>query len=571
MKKLTKFLAVILACITVFSTASLAAEGTLPNEETTTLTQEETTLPAEEETTAPAEEETTAPAEEETTAPAEEETTAPAEEETTAPAEEETTTTPEEETTQPEIVLPKTPTGLRVSSSNQSQCVIHWDYIKEADGYDIFLKVDGEWVYQSTANNPVAYVFNLICNSVYEIGVRSFVIVNEEKYYSEDIATVIHNSPVEVPYVSMHVERSYAGGMVFTWSNINKGISGYILYRRVNNKWVRIATIHDREAEEFDYKFPDMQTGKEYKFAIKTFVKGTKGTKYSKLYTKTLKISEIGKTNLDIGERTASSITLKWNKIEGAKGYRLYEYNSEKGKYEAVKTTSKTSYTVTGLEASTKYRFRVRAYYKVDGETKWCTYSDSVPAYTESKSIKASKVSKYKKYFTDGDWSVKVSNLDDGYGNSIDYTFAVRSTKIFIRYDYKSKKIRDFEYLIDLKKEKVYLIFDDNKTYSILDDESAYEMVYSAAIMGVILDMSDAKGVKAETTLYGDKSAVKEYYTDKETGMKKTFTFYSGKPVSLEITYADGSTEYLLIARINDTPTTSVFKVPSGYKKVAYK
>ncbi|MBQ4347994.1 MAG: fibronectin type III domain-containing protein [Clostridia bacterium] len=592
MKKLTKILAVLLACITVFSTASLAAEGTLPNEETTTLTQEETTLPAEEETTAPAEEETTAPAEEETTAPAEEETTAPEEEttepvtqpeeETNSPEEETTepstqpeeeTTAPEEETTEPEkpeIVLPKAPTGLAVQSSNQSQCALHWDYDKTVDGYDVFLKVDGEWVYQRTTNNNAAYVFNLICYSTYEIGVRSFITVNNEKYYSEDMATIIYNSPDEVPYVSMHIKKTYAGGITFTWSNINKGISGYILYKRENNKWVRIATIHDKEAEEFDYNFPDMQVGKSYKFAIKTFVKGTKGTKYSKLYTLTLKISEIGKTELEVADKTASSITLKWDKVEGAKGYRLYEYNSEKKKYETVKTTSKLSYTVTGLDASTKYRFRVRAYYKVNGETKWCTFSDSIPAYTDSKSIKASRVSKYKKYFTDGDWSVKITGLSDSYGNYMDYTFAVRDTKIFIRYDYKSKKLSDFEYLIDLKKEKVYLILDDTKTYSVLDDEAAYEIVYSAAIMGVILDMSDAKGVKAETTLYNDKSAVKEYYTDKETGMKKTFIFYGGKPVRLEVTYADGSSEYIAISRINDTPSSSVFKVPSGYKKVAY-
>ncbi len=564
MKKLTKILAMLLVCITVFSTASLAVDGTLPQEETTTEVQEETTT---EPTTQP-EEETTAPEEETTTEP----TTQP-EEETTAPEEDETTTTTpeEEETTEPEIVLPKAPTGLKVSSSNQSQCVLLWDYDKTADGYDVFLKVDGEWVYQSTTNNAAAYVYNFICYSTYEIGVRSFIIVNDVKYYSEDITTVIHNSPDDVPYVSLHVKRSYAGGLVFSWSNINKGISGYILYKRENNKWVRIATIHDREAEEFDYKFPDMQTGKSYKFAIKTFVKGTKGTKYSKLYTVTLKFSEIGKTNLEATKKTASSITLEWDKVEGAKGYRLYKYNSSKKKYEAVKTTSKLSYTVTGLEASTKYRFRVRAYYKADGKTKWCTYCDSIAVYTDSKSVKASKVSKYKKYFTDGDWSVKVTNLNDGYGNLLDYTYAVRDTKIFIRYDYKNnKKFRDFEYLIDLNKEKVYLIYDDKKTYSVLDDESAYAMVYSAAVMGVILDMSDAKGVKAKTALYKGNTAIEEYYTDKETGMKKVFTFYEGKPVGLEVTYADGSSEYLAIAKINDTPTSSVFKVPSGYKKVAY-
>ena len=73
MKKLTKILAALLACITVFSTVSMAADGTAA-EETTTAVQEEITTAVQEETT-----------------------TTEAEETTTLP--DETTTTPEEETT----------------------------------------------------------------------------------------------------------------------------------------------------------------------------------------------------------------------------------------------------------------------------------------------------------------------------------------------------------------------------------------------------------------------------------------------------------------------------------------
>ena len=579
MKKLTKFLSLLLACIIAFSSVSMAAENA--EEETTaavqegTVTQEETTAPSEETTT---EEETTVPEEEETTIPSEEttspeeETTFPEEETTTTPVvpEDETTTTPEEETTEPEIALPAAPTGLRVTHSNINTCTLHWDYNKDADGYDIFLKVDGEWVYQETTKNAAGYVHNLLCYSEYEIGVRSFILVGEEKYYSEDITTIIYSSPDIVPYTSIYSTRSYAGGIVFKW-NTYKGINGYILYKRENNKWVKIATIRDREISEFDYKFPDMQTGKEYKFAIKSFVKGTKGTKYSELRTITMKFSDIGKTYIEATKKTSSSITLEWEKVEGASGYRLYKYNSAKKKYEAVKTTSALSYTVTNLEPSTKYRFRVRAYYKADGKTKWCTYSDSIADYTESKSVKASRISKLKKYFTDGDWSVKITGLyDSAYGN-FDYTMAVKGVKIYAKYDFKNNKsIKDFAYLIDADKEKVYIIFDSDKKYAILSDEDAYAVVYSVVMMGVVLDLSEAKGVKAKTALYKGKPAIQEYYTDKETGMKKIYTFYEDKPVGLEVVYSDGSNEYMTISEISDTPSSSLFKVPSVYKKTAY-
>lgn len=583
MKRLTKILSALLVCLTVFSSLSLAAEGTLPQDETTTLQeetttiQEETTLPAEEETTAPTEEttlpetETTLPEDVTTTTPEEEETTVPEEETTTTPSEDTTTTTPEEETTQPEIVLPAAPTGLEIINSNYAQCTLRWDCDKTADGCDIFLKVDDEWVYQETsANKTTGYVKGLLCCSQYEIGVRSFILVGEEKYYSEDIATIIYNTINEVPYTTIYLTRSYAGGMVFTWHE-EKGISGYILYRRVDNKWKKIATIRDPEVTEYDYKFDDMEVGKSYKFGIKTFVKTKDGTKYSDIKYKTYSFSEIGKTDLTAKKVTSSSVTLEWTEIEGAKGYKLYKYNSEKKKYQAVKTTSELTYTVGDLEASSTYRFRVRAYYKVDGKTKWCSYSDTLKITTESKSVKAKRISKYKKYFTDDDWSVKVSGLrDEDYG-SYDYTLAVKGNKLFVRYDFKNNKfIRDFEYLIDADKEKVYIIFDDDKTYAILDDEYAYSVVYSTVMMGAILDMSDAKGVKARTALYGGDLAIEEYYTSKDMGIKKTYTFYKGKPVMLVVTYEDGNTEKLYISKINDTPSSSVFKLPSGYKKVTY-
>ena len=88
--------------------------------------------------------------------------------------------------------------------------------------------------------------------------------------------------------------------------------------------------------------------------------------------------------------------------------------------------------------------------------------------------------------------------------------------------------------------------------------------------MAALLDMSDAKGVTAKTTIYSGKKAVAEIYTDKELGIKKTYYFINDEVKALKVAYADGSTETMKISKINDTPSSSVFKIPSGYKKVAY-
>lgn len=71
---------------------------------------------------------------------------------------------------------------------------------------------------------------------------------------------------------------------------------------------------------------------------------------------------------------TKASVTLKWSKVAGADGYRVYKYNSSTKKYESVKNVTATSVKLTGLKSGTTYKFRVRAY-KKDGDTIYGEYS----------------------------------------------------------------------------------------------------------------------------------------------------------------------------------------------------
>lgn len=68
--------------------------------------------------------------------------------------------------------------------------------------------------------------------------------------------------------------------------------------------------------------------------------------------------------NLKVSKKTNSSVTLKWNKVTGADKYALYWYDSKTEKYVKIKSVSKTSCTVTGLDSGTKYQFKVAALVK---------------------------------------------------------------------------------------------------------------------------------------------------------------------------------------------------------------
>lgn len=100
--------------------------------------------------------------------------------------------------------------------------------------------------------------------------------------------------------------------------------------------------------------------------------------------------------------QTTTSITLKWSKVKGATGYRVYKYNSETKKYEKITGTTSTSFKVKDLKAGTTYKFKIKAYSKVDGTTLWGNASAVFETATKPKTptLKITSTSKTKATLT---------------------------------------------------------------------------------------------------------------------------------------------------------------------------
>ncbi len=93
-------------------------------------------------------------------------------------------------------------------------------------------------------------------------------------------------------------------------------------------------------------------------------------------------------TGLAFGARSADYVSLKWNKDANADGY-IVEYLSGN---KFVKLTDKTSglavsYKVTGLEAGTLYKFRIRSYANENGKRVYGEYSDVLNVRTLPKAM----------------------------------------------------------------------------------------------------------------------------------------------------------------------------------------
>ena len=73
--------------------------------------------------------------------------------------------------------------------------------------------------------------------------------------------------------------------------------------------------------------------------------------------------------------QTTTTITLKWSKVTGADGYRVYKYNSKTKKYEYYKSTTSTSLKISKLKEGTAYKYKVRAYKKTASGTVYSAWS----------------------------------------------------------------------------------------------------------------------------------------------------------------------------------------------------
>lgn len=122
-------------------------------------------------------------------------------------------------------------------------------------------------------------------------------------------------------------------------------------------------------------------------YAVRITLSGTKYEGTTKLYFNIIP----GKPSISTDEST-DKITLSWEKVKGAKGYRVYSYDTVKKVYKSLKTLTGTSYTISKLEAGTDYAFSVRAYGKADGETIWGSHS-IVKTATVPATVKISSVS----------------------------------------------------------------------------------------------------------------------------------------------------------------------------------
>ncbi len=173
--------------------------------------------------------------------------------------------------------------------------------------------------------------------------------------------------------------------VVIRWDKVS-GADGYRVY------------MHSEETDEYEkYKnvtgtkctVKDLKSGTKYKFKVAALVKN--GEKYS-VQTKSGKIEVKTKSGLLSAPKNIrassdeTSVTLRWDAVDGADAYRVYKYSSSQKKYKSFKTVRKTSCKMTDMKSGTTYKFKVAALVKSGDSYKAQELSGKITVKTAEKS-----------------------------------------------------------------------------------------------------------------------------------------------------------------------------------------
>lgn len=104
--------------------------------------------------------------------------------------------------------------------------------------------------------------------------------------------------------------------------------------------------------------------------------------------------TSLGKSNVTIKQRTATTVTLSMSKVSGAQGYSIYRATSNNGNYSHIANVASTTYKDTERNSSSSYYYKVRAYKTVNGKKVYGSYSNVAHVSSTLKKTENVKVAK---------------------------------------------------------------------------------------------------------------------------------------------------------------------------------
>ncbi len=214
-------------------------------------------------------------------------------------------------------------------------------------------------------------------NQLRTYGYQGYALFSANDLYRNAAAKELSNlnkMVKRIPRVSTAVNDPTT--LTVKWNRIF-GVSGYQVYRATskNGTYKRVKTVGSTTTS---FQNTKLKSGKTYYYKVRAY-KGSIYYPFSSISSKALPVKvtkpKAPKISTKAGKR---KITVKWKKVAGATGYRVYRATKKNGKYAAIKTVNSktTSFTNKKLKKGKRYYYKVKAYKTASGKRVYSNFSN---------------------------------------------------------------------------------------------------------------------------------------------------------------------------------------------------
>lgn len=265
---------------------------------------------------------------------------------------------------------PSNPNLTSVTSVEYNAIELKWDKADGANGYKIYRKLPSDKNYKELITlygQTDKYTDQTVtCGTTYQYIIKSFRYENGKTYTSGNNSAV--SCKAVPPVVKVKVASTGYNSLNVSWEKVN-GATGYRIYFKKDNakNWTTLATFENGSLTSCEHR--KLTTGVNYTYTVRAYYKDGSKTIWGDFNQTgvTKKPVTSAPKLVSVTSSTATNVTVKWETVSGANGYKVMRKADGSKTWSTIGTTDskRLSYTDKKVSCGVKYHYTVRAYRNV--------------------------------------------------------------------------------------------------------------------------------------------------------------------------------------------------------------